>query len=124
MHLYRVMADGVLLIHFSFVLFVVAGGLLVYNLPKLARVHLPCVAWGALVEFSGWPCPLTPLENYLRNRGAAGCYEESFIEHYFIPILYPQLLTPGIQIALGIILLGVNALIYGWIWYRYAKCRT
>ena len=117
----RIMADGVLLIHFAFVLFVVAGGILVYYRLKLAWVHLPCVAWGALIEFYGWICPLTPLENYLRYRGAAGGYDESFLAHYLISILYPQALTPQIQIALGVIVLGINAMIYGLIWYRYKK---
>ena len=121
MQLYRILADGVLLIHFAFVLFVAAGGILVYYRPKLAWVHLPCVAWGALIEFYGWICPLTPLENYLRYRGAAGGYDESFLAHYLISILYPQALTPQIQIALGVIVLGINAMIYGLIWYRYKK---
>ena len=121
---YRALADGVILIHFAFVLFVVAGGIMVLYRPKLAWVHLPCVAWGALIEFGGWICPLTPLENYLRYRGAAGGYNESFVERYLISIIYPQMLTPRIQIVLGVVLLGINALIYGWIWYRYTKFRT
>ena len=115
---YRTLADGVLLIHFAFVLFVVAGGILVHYRPKLARVHLPCVAWGALIEFCGWICPLTPLENYLRYRGAAGNYDESFLAHYLLSILYPQMLTLQIQIALGVIVLWINAMVYGLIWYR------
>jgi len=118
---YRALADGVLLIHLAFVLFVVAGGALVYYRPKLAWVHLPCVAWGALIEFYGWICPLTPLENYLRYRGAAGGYDESFVGHYLISIIYPQILTPRVQIALGVTVLGINALIYGWMLYRYKK---
>jgi len=118
---YRIMADGILLIHFAFVLFVVAGGILVYYRPRLTRVHLPCVAWGALVEFYGWICPLTPLENYLRHQGAAGGYDESFLMHYLISVLYPQALTPKIQIALGVIVLGINAMVYGLIRYRYKK---
>jgi len=118
---YRILADGVLLIHFAFVLFVVAGAILVLYRPKLAWIHLPCAAWGALIEFCGWTCPLTPLENYLRYRGAAGGYDESFVAHYLISILYPQILTSQIQIALGVIVLGVNAVVYGLIWYRFKK---
>ena len=118
---YRILADAVLLIHLAFVLFVVAGGILVYLRPKLAWIHLPSAAWGVLIEFFGWMCPLTPLENYLRFRGAAGSYEESFVGRYLISIIYPQMLTPRIQIALGVLVLGINGLIYGWILYRLKK---
>lgn len=120
---YRIMADGILLIHFAFVLFAVAGGVLVYHRPKLAMVHLPCAAWGAMIEFYGWICPLTPLENYLRHRGAAGGYDESFLAHYLISVLYPQGLTPRIQIALGVFVLGINALLYGRVLYRLKKIK-
>jgi VanZ family protein len=50
--LYRWLADFVLLFHLAFVLFVVLGGLLVLRRPKLAWLHLPCVAWGVLIEFA------------------------------------------------------------------------
>lgn len=115
---YRILADGVLVVHLAFVVFVVAGGILVYFRPKLVWVHLPSAVWGALIEFCGWICPLTPLENYLRFRGAAGGYDDSFVGRYLISIIYPQTLTPRIQILLGMLVLGVNGLIYGWILYR------
>jgi len=118
---YRALADWVLVIHFAFVLFVAAGGILVYYRPKLAWVHLPCVAWGVLIEFCGWICPLTPLENYLLERGGAISYEGDFVGRLLISIIYPQTLTPRIQMVLGIIVAGINALIYGWIWYRFKK---
>ncbi|MDH4236829.1 MAG: DUF2784 domain-containing protein, partial [Nitrospira sp.] len=62
--LYHVGADLVLLLHFCFILFVLLGGLLLIKQPKLVWLHLPAVAWGAWVEFSGWICPLTPWENW------------------------------------------------------------
>lgn len=120
---YLMLADGVLLIHLAFVLFVAAGGILVYYRPKLAWVHLPCVAWGALIEFFGWICPLTPLENYLRVRGGAGGYEESFVGRYLISIIYPQVLTPRIQMILGAAVLGINAVGYALIWHHFKKLK-
>ena len=50
---YRIGADIVLLLHLSFVLFVIAGGLLLVKWHGMAWIHLPAVAWGALVEFTG-----------------------------------------------------------------------
>ena len=62
--IYRLLADGLLLLHLAFILFVVLGGFLAWRHPRLAWLHLPCAAWGACVEFAGWDCPLTPLENH------------------------------------------------------------
>ena len=39
--LYRVLADGVLVLHLLFILFVVLGGLLVVRFPWLALLHIP-----------------------------------------------------------------------------------
>jgi hypothetical protein len=112
-------ADGVVVLHFAFILFVVAGGLLVLRWPRLAWLHLPVVAWGAGVEFVGWICPLTPLENRLRRAAGEAGYAQGFIEHYLLPLIYPAGLAREIQIALGLFVLGVNALGYGYLWWRW-----
>lgn len=107
------LADLVVLIHFLFVLFVVLGGLLVLRWPRLAYVHLPAAFWGALIELAGWICPLTPLEKRLRSSAGVEGYEGGFIEHYILPVLYPSGLTRGVQLALGMAVIGVNVAIYG-----------
>ena len=110
--LFRVAADLVVALHAAFVAFVVLGGLLVARWPRFAWVHLPAVVWGVLTEFAGWICPLTPLENYLRERGGSSAYEGEFIEQYVLPLLYPVQLTRRGQIWLGSIALIINALLY------------
>jgi hypothetical protein len=114
--LYRLAADLVVLLHLSFVLFVLLGGLLVLKWPRIMWLHLPAVAWGAFIEFSGWICPLTPLENWLRTQGGEGGHEGDFIIRYVVPILYPEALTQDIQLILGAIVVAVNLTIYGWWW--------
>ena len=109
------------LLHFAFVLFVVAGGLLVLRWRRLAWVHLPCAVWGALIEFTGCICPLTPLENWLRRRAGGADYSGGFIEHYVMPILYPVGLTRSIQIGLGIAVIVINAALYLWIFSRPSR---
>ena len=91
--------------------------------PRLAWIHLPCAVWGALIELGGWICPLTPLENRLRTLAGQAGYEGGFVEHYVIPVLYPGDLTRGIQVALGVAVIGLNALIYGVVWKRSQKGR-
>jgi hypothetical protein len=120
---YRFLADVVLLLHLVFVLFAVAGGLLLLKWPRLIWLHLPAVAWGAIVEFTGWICPLTPLENTLRELAGAATYNADFIERYVLPWLYPARLTRDIQLILGMIVIGVNFLVYGWLWRRRALMR-
>ncbi len=107
------LADGVLLLHLSFIAFVVGGGLLVYRWPRLAWLHLPAALWGALIEFFGWICPLTPLENALRRQAGGSGYGGGFIEHYLLPVIYPGALTREIQIGLGLAVVVINAAVYG-----------
>jgi uncharacterized membrane protein len=112
------LADLVVLIHFGFVLFVVFGGLLVLRLPRVMYLHLPAAAWGALIELAGGICPLTPLENSLRRGAGLAGYEGGFVEHYILPVLYPAALTRGVQLTLGMLVIGINLAIYGWVLAR------
>jgi hypothetical protein len=121
--LYRALADLVLLSHLAFVLFVVLGGLLVLRRPKLAWLHLPCAAWGVLIEFAGWICPLTPWEVSLRLRGGEAGYAGGFIAHYVTAVLYPAGLTRGVQVLLGSFALVLNLAIYGWVLARRRRRR-
>jgi hypothetical protein len=113
---YSWLADLILCIHASFVLFVICGGLLVLKWQWVAWLHLPAAVWGTVVEFTGWICPLTPLENWLRTQGGEATYAGDFIGRYLLPILYPEALTPDIQVMLGVLVLVVNLVIYGWLW--------
>lgn len=108
-------ADLIVVLHFGFVLFVVAGALLVLKWRWLAFLHIPAAVWGALIEFMGWICPLTPLENHLRHAAGQAGYSGGFIEHYLMPILYPDGLTRNLQIGIGIFFVAINLAIYGWI---------
>lgn len=110
--LYSVLADALVLLHALFVLFVAAGSLLVIRWPKVAWIHVPAAVWGALIEFQGWICPLTPLENDFRKRAGEGGYEGGFIETYLLGWLYPEGLTRETQIWLGLLVIVVNAIGY------------
>ncbi|MGQ2981533.1 MAG: DUF2784 domain-containing protein [Polaromonas sp.] len=112
------LADAVLLAHLLFIVFAVGGGLLALRWSWMPWLHLPALAWGATVEFTGWICPLTPLENALRQAGGAAGYTESFVEYYLLPLIYPGALTRELQWALGGALLLINAVVYGLVWHR------
>lgn len=118
---YALAADLAVIVHFAFIVFVVAGGLLALRWPRTAWLHLPAALWGAAVEAFGWTCPLTPLENALRARAAADGYAGDFIGHYLLPLIYPAELTREVQWLLAALVLVINALIYGTVWRRQRR---
>jgi hypothetical protein len=120
---FRTLADLVVLTHLAFVAFVVIGGVTVLRWPRLAWVHLPAVAWAVMIEYVGWVCPLTPLENALRQVGGEAAYAGGFVEHYVVPLLYPADLTREVQVALGTAVLLLNALVY-WRVVRRSRGRS
>ena len=109
---YRILADGLVILHLLFVCFVVLGGILVFFRPWIAWVHLPAALWGAAIELSGWICPLTPLENHFRRLGGQAGYGGGFIEHYMLSLLYPAGLTRKDQFVLSACVLLLNAALY------------
>ncbi len=110
--IFRLLADGLVVFHVAFVLFVVLGGLVVLRRPRAVWFHLPAALWGAAIEIGGWICPLTPLENHLRHLGGEAGYRGGFIDHYLIPILYPDGLTRTTQLLLAAFVIGFNAVVY------------
>jgi Protein of Unknown function (DUF2784) len=118
---YRLAADLVVAVHLLFIGFVIGGGFLVWRWRKLAWAHLPAAVWGALIEFAGWICPLTPLENALRQRAGDAGYAGGFVEHYVIPVVYPAGLTPSVQIVLGVVVIVVNVIAYGVVIARWRR---
>lgn len=110
--IYGALADGVLVFHLAFIVFVVLGALLVLRWPWVAFLHVPSFLWGAVMEFAGWICPLTPLELQLRALAGVSGYEVRFLEHYLLRLIYPGSLTRGMQIAIGAGVLAVNGFLY------------
>jgi len=114
----RLLADGIGVLHFLFIVFVVVGGVLALRWPRLAWLHLPAAYWGAAIELSGWICPLTPLGNRFRQAAGGAGYPGSFIDHYLLPILYPVGLTREIQYGLAAMVIVVNWAVYGRLVHR------
>lgn len=116
--LHRIAADAVVLAHLAFIVFVLVGGFLAWRWRWLPWLHLPAAFWGTLIEFTGWVCPLTPWEVALRRQAGELGYQEGFIEHYLVPIIYPGDLTRSFQVVLGLLVLAANAAAYYGYWKR------
>jgi len=121
--MHSLLADVVLILHLAFILFVVAGGLLVLRFPWVAIAHIPAVLWGIYIELSGGICPLTPMENRLRHMAGESGYSGGFIEHYLMPVIYPHGLTRDIQFVLAGVVIIVNLAAYGLLIYCSRKRR-
>ncbi|MBI2834577.1 MAG: DUF2784 domain-containing protein [Acidobacteria bacterium] len=119
MNVFRLLADATVVAHAAFAVFVVAGGLLVARWRRVAWVHVPAAAWGIAIEYGGWICPLTPLENWLREGGGDAAYPGDFVAYYVLPALYPEGLTRTMQVVLGTAVLAVNVIAYWPVFRRH-----
>jgi hypothetical protein len=117
---YRIAADLVVAVHLLFICFVVGGVFLAWRWPKIIWVQLPVMVYGALIEFIGFTCPLTPLENYLRRHAGEAGYRGGFIGHYLVSVIYPPGLTRGVQLGLGVLVVAIAAAGYAGYLHRHA----
>lgn len=87
---YSVLAVGALLAHALFILWVIFGAFLAASRPWLRRLHFACLVWGVMIEVLPWPCPLTPLENWLEQKAGIEPYQGGFLLHYLDKLVYPD----------------------------------
>ena len=119
--MYELLANLTLVTHLIFILFVIFGGMLFYIFSKIIYIHIPSLLWGIYIEFTNSVCPLTYLENWFLNKAKLATYSNGFISNYLYPIIYPEGLTNNIQIYLGITLIVINILIYGFIFKNFKR---
>ena len=122
--IYSFLSDLLVVFHLVFILYVMAGALLIFKWQKALWLHLPACFWGITVEFTGWICPLTPWEIQLRRLAGEEGYTGSFIEQYLIPIIYPSGLNREIQMLLVSTVLIVNLSLYILILIKRRKRKT
>ena len=91
--LYRLVADVVVVVHLAFIAFVAVGSVLVWWWPRLLWPHVAVLPWAAAVVTVGLTCPLTPLEQQLRDRADRSSYDGGFIDHYLSDVVYPGRFT-------------------------------
>lgn len=94
------LADLVLVVHALFVVFVVAGFVLILaglargwpwvREPAFRYAHLGAIGVVVLQSWLGVECPLTTLEVALRVRAGQAGYAQSFIQDWLYRLLYYQ----------------------------------
>lgn len=111
-------ADLIMILHLAFIVFVAGGGLAVLRWSWVAFIHLPAAAWGVMIEILNWTCPLTPLEVSFRQAAGQAGYNGGYIEHYLMPLIYPEGLTRSVQFVLAAIVIGTNICVYALVVHR------
>ncbi|MCT2587519.1 DUF2784 domain-containing protein [Actinophytocola gossypii] len=104
------LAELTMAVHFAVLAFIVLGAFLAWRWPKVLLVHLPFALWGLAIATLGFPCPLTTLEDALRDREQVG-----FIERYLDGILYPdEYLLASRILAAGLVVTAYAVAVTRW----------
>jgi hypothetical protein len=129
--MWGLIVDAVILLHAAWVVFLAVGLLLALRYPKIAAIHIGGLIFSFLLNFMGWYCPLTYLENFLHALNDTGAiYASSFMSEYVYGFLYPDL--PEAYIRVGeMIFVCVNLLGYtciarrqGWFPRLFTRARS
>lgn len=117
--LYHAMADLVLIVHTMYVAFVVVGLILIWcggffswrwvRNPWFRGAHLAAIGVVVAQAWLGVDCPLTTLENFLRDRAGDTPYTGGFIAHWLHALLYYD--APDWVFTLGYSLFGLAVII-------------
>ncbi|WP_017573543.1 DUF2784 domain-containing protein [Nocardiopsis halotolerans] len=104
--IYRLLADTAMIVHLAFLAYVTLGGFLAWRWPRLIWPHVACALYGLGITLIGWPCPLTFVENWARQRaGENGLPASGFIDHYLTGVVYPAEHLLTIQLAVAAVVL-------------------
>ncbi|TAG08366.1 MAG: DUF2784 domain-containing protein [Verrucomicrobia bacterium] len=116
------LADGVLILHVAFVVFVVIGWLTIllggvcrwpWIRHRLFRqLHLTAIGIVVIQAWLGIVCPLTILEKWLRERAGTEVYEGSFIAHWLHQILFFE--APPWVFVMAYSIFGLGVIISWW----------
>lgn len=98
-----VLADAVMLLHFTFLVFLVVGGFLAWRWPRAILTHVTVVAWGAAIVVFEWLCPLTYAENWLRRADGQPELADGFIDTYLTGIIYPGDRITEVRFAVAVV---------------------
>ena len=123
--MFRLSADSILLLHASFVLFVVIGLVLIF-VGKFAHwswirnfwfrvAHLVAIGLVVIQSWFGVICPLTTLEMALRAKAGAATYRGAFVAHWLETLLYYE--APAWMFAAAYTIFGLLVVV-SWFWIR------
>jgi hypothetical protein len=113
--LWRGLADTVIGVHFAYLAYLIVGGFIAWRWPKTFAIHVLAAVWAALIVTTKVPCPLTALQNQLREQAGERPLSDSFINVYVRGTFYPEGRQSIAQAAMGVVVLASwFVLLYRW----------
>ncbi|MCE6995645.1 DUF2784 domain-containing protein [Saccharothrix sp. S26] len=101
----RAFAELVMVVHFGVLVFLVVGGFLAWRWPRVLYFHLAMAAWALLIVLFPLACPLTWLENELRDAAGRPRLADGFIDTYIDGVLYPESAARLVQVVVALVVL-------------------
>jgi hypothetical protein len=101
---YDVLTSVILVLHFTFVVYVVLGGFLAWLWPRAIWPHLLAAAWGLAIAAERVECPLTWAEDWSRRQAGEAGVSDGFIDRYIEGVLYPERYTLLLQVAAALLI--------------------
>ena len=121
---YRALADLVLVAHVAFVAFVMVGLILIWcggwcgwnwiRNPWFRALHLAAIGLVVVQAWLGVVCPLTTLEQSLREKAGDVTYQNTFIAHWLQQLLFYD--APPWMFVAGYTLFG---LVVAGSWWKF-----
>lgn len=108
-----VLAGVVAAVHAAAVVLLVVGGPFALRYPRLLLVHVPVTLAIAAVYLAGADCPLTDLEQALRERAGRPPYDDGFLDHYLLSPLGLGRSATSTQVGLLVAALTPNIVAAG-----------
>jgi len=116
--IFRIAADGVVVIHFGWILFLIGGAFIGRRVRWVRWLHLASLGYSVLLQTFSWICPLTYLEIWLRRRGTPGrIYSGSFVVHYLERLIYLGVPRTWLLVLTGIVI-GISVAVYSGWWIK------
>lgn len=85
--------------HFVALAYIGLGGFLAWIWPRSLYVHVLFAAWGIVVNVFTLACPLTVVEDFLRQQRGLDPLPGGFNEYYLYDTLIPHSMLPFVAVA-------------------------
>jgi hypothetical protein len=115
---YRLLARPLALLHVAYTAFVVLGSLAVLRWPSLLWLHVLAIAWAVATMTTDLGCVLTSWEKSLWRKGGLEPYAEGFLQHHVLRMVFPPEHEKRNHVLLGVLVLVLNAFVYGLVIFR------
>jgi hypothetical protein len=110
--IYKALADGVVLMHFLWIIFLFLGVFWGIRNKVVKIFHISGFAFAFVIQIFGWYCPLTYLEVWLRSKqDSALTYAGSFIIHYVEELVYIEV-SRTLIFFVTLLVCGLNVWLY------------